>query len=134
MTHRRERVAEEVHRILARLVQAGMRDPRLGFVTVTGVRVSADLRHARVLVTFMNVEDRAAALEALNQAAPFLRRALAREARLRYTPELRFAHDEAEARAWRLEDILRTIEPAKAEPADDSSGPRSDDRPGPDDE
>jgi ribosome-binding factor A len=123
MSHRRDRVAEALHRILARLVQAEMRDPRLGFLTVTDVRVSADLRHARVYVTFMNAEDPRAALDALNRAAPYLRRELAREARLRYTPELRFVRDEAEERGWRVEDILRTLERLSGEAASTSAAP-----------
>jgi ribosome-binding factor A len=125
-SHRRDRVADQLQRMVARLVQTEMRDPRLGFVTVTAVRVSPDLRHARVFVTFMNAEDPAAALEALNHAAPFLRRQLAREAGLRFTPELRFLRDDAEERGWRVDGILRQID-AQGTAAEPDAAPVDDD-------
>lgn len=106
-THRRERTAERLQAVLARLVREEIRDPRLGFTTVTGVRMSADLEHAIVYVSRLGSEtERRDALSALRHARGYLRRALAREAGLRHTPDLRFEWDEAIERGARIEEIL----------------------------
>jgi len=108
--HRAERVADRVRRELARLIHEELRDPRIGFVTLTDVDLSPDLRHARVFVTVMGDENRDATLEALNHAVPFLRRSLARKASLRFTPQLRFFRDGGEESGQRVETILDGIE------------------------
>lgn len=106
-THRPERTAERLQAILARVVREEIRDPRLGFTTVTGVRVSSDLEHAVVYVSRIGSEaERRDALSALRHARGFLRKALAREAGLRHTPDLRFEWDEAIERGARIEEIL----------------------------
>ncbi len=124
-THRPERTAERVQAVLARLVREEIRDPRLGFTTVTGVRMSADLEHAIVYVSRMGSEtERRGALTALRHARGYLRRALAREAGLRHTPDLRFVWDEAIERGARIEEILVDLrsEGSEADPerADES--------------
>lgn len=124
--HRLERVADLVHRLLARLLQEQVRDPRIGFVTLTEVKVSPDMHHARVFVTILGEQDRAAAVEALNHAAPFLRRLLAREARLRYTPALRFVYDDAEERGQRVEHALREVHQGQEHPGDPAGEEPSD--------
>ena len=103
--HRPERVADQVRRLLGGLLRE-IRDPRIGLVTLTDVRLSPDLRHARVFVTILEQPDRDAALASLNGAAPFLRRSLARKAGLRFTPELKFFYDEGVDRGLRVEAIL----------------------------
>ena len=109
-THRRERVADLLQRILADAVRDKIRDPRVGFVTLTEVRVSPDLRHARVFVSELGErEQRAAAVEALNHAAPFLRGEVARHARLKYVPKLEFVEDLALETGMRVESILDEI-------------------------
>jgi ribosome-binding factor A len=100
------RVADEVRRVLARLIHEELRDPRVGFVTLTEVRVSPDLRHALAFFTVLDAARREETLAGLDRAAPFLRRSLAREARLRFTPDLRFVFDEAAAGAARIEAIF----------------------------
>jgi ribosome-binding factor A len=123
-THRPERTAERLQAVLARVVREEIRDPRLGFTTVTGVRMSSDLEHAVVYVSRMGSEaDRRDALSALRSARGFLRRALAREAGLRHTPELRFEWDESIERGARIEEILVDLKSADsgAEP-DGKSG------------
>src|SRR5262245_10525241 len=87
---RTERVGEEFREILAEEIQK-LKDPRIGFVTVTGVRVSADLRVAWVAYTALG-DDRArtASRAALRSATPHLRHELGRQVRLKVTPELRF--------------------------------------------
>jgi len=108
--HRAERVADRVRRELARLIHEELRDPRIGFVTLTDVDLSSDLRHARVFVTVMGEESRDATLEALNHAVPFLRRSLARKASLKFTPQLRFFRDGGEESGQRVDTILNGIE------------------------
>jgi len=84
-----------------------LKDPRLGYVTVTDVRVSRDLRVARVFVSVMGDESaKGLALEALAGAAPFLRREIGQRIRLRHTPELVFAYDDSIERGARINRIL----------------------------
>lgn len=109
MNHRSQRVADKVRSILARLLREELRDPRIGFVTLTDVRLSPDLRYARAFVSFLD-EETAAPLKALQHAAPYLRRLLAREAGLRHAPELRFEIDESISTGFRVERILDEID------------------------
>ncbi len=110
MTHRRnERVAEEIRGVLAEAIRE-VRDPAVGFVTLTGVGLSPDLRQARVFVSRLGTEaDRDAAVAALNHAVPFLRHAVATKARLRYTPALRFVSDPTIERGSRVEAIIQEL-------------------------
>ena len=101
--HRPERIADLIHRILAREV----RDPRVGFVTLTEVRLTPDLRHARVFVSKLGEEEeRIAAVEALNHAAGYLRREVAHRAGLKRVPDLEFVEDLALATGMRVEKLL----------------------------
>jgi len=122
--HRPERIGDLVRHVLARLLREELRDPRVGFVTVTEVTMSPDLRHARVWVSILG-SDPADALTALGRALPFLRRALAREARLRFTPELHFALDESIAGGDRVERILQGLSDDDAPPASDPPSERN---------
>jgi ribosome-binding factor A len=109
MTHKRpDRVADRIREELARLLNEKARDPGLGFVTLTGVDLSPDMRHARVFVSVLG-PDPEPTLEALRRATPFLRRGLARRAGLRFTPQLRFALDPAVAAGTRVEQLLQEI-------------------------
>lgn len=91
---RAERVAEQIQRELAVLVQQEVKDPRVGMVTVSAVRLSSDLSHARVYVTMLAGDSADESVRALNHAAPFLRRELGRRMVLRTLPQLQFLHDE----------------------------------------
>jgi ribosome-binding factor A len=103
---RTERVGEEFREILAESIQR-LKDPRIGFVTVTGVRVSKDLRVAWVSFTaFGDDRARAASRAALRSAAPHLRHELGRQIRLKVVPELRFEEDETPAAGARVDRIL----------------------------
>jgi ribosome-binding factor A len=109
-SHRPERVAEAIRQAVAAFLTENVRDPRVGFVTVTGVRVSADLAHARVRVSVMGSEDeKATSLTGLESAARFLRRQLARELSLRVAPELRFELDRGIEHAQRIDRMLREL-------------------------
>jgi ribosome-binding factor A len=118
MAERRpERVAHLVQGELAALFLRGTNDPRLRDVTVTGVRMSPDLRVARVYFRTLGTPDaRAATVAALRRAAPFLRREVGHALGLRVTPELRFEYDTAPDTARRVDDLLRTGRPEPDEP------------------
>src|SRR5713101_4926765 len=106
-SHRPERVAEAIRQTVAAFLTSSVRDPRVGFVTVTAVEVSADLAHARVRVSVMgSEEDRAKSLEGLASAARFL---LAKELPLRVTPELRFELDRGLEHAQQIDRMLREL-------------------------
>jgi len=109
MTHHRpERIADLIRAELARLLREEVRDPRVGFVTVTDVRMSPDLRHARVFVSILE-DDPAETFAALERALPFLRRSLARSSGLRFTPQLQLLIDESIRTGSRIERILDEI-------------------------
>ncbi|MFN8545866.1 MAG: 30S ribosome-binding factor RbfA [Candidatus Binatia bacterium] len=102
-----ERVGHRVQAELGRLLIEEARDERLRGVTITGVRMTADLRIARVYVrTLAPVNEHAAVMAALERAKPFLRREVGHALGLRASPELRFAYDELPDTADRLEALL----------------------------
>ena len=103
---RTDRVGEEFREILAESIQ-GLKDPRVGFVTVTGVKVSPDLHVAWVYYTVLGDEKaRIATRAALRSATPHLRRELGKEIRLKVTPELRFELDDLADAAERIDRLL----------------------------
>lgn len=109
-SHRPERVAEAIRQTVAAFLTGNVRDPRVGFVTVTAVLVSKDLSHARVRVSVMGTdEEKTKSLEGLTSAAGFLRAQLARELALRLTPELRFELDRGLEHAQQIDRVLRNL-------------------------
>src|SRR5436190_23901066 len=103
---RTERVGEEFREILAEEIQR-LKDPRIGFVTVTGVKVSADLRVAWVYYTaFGDERARSGSRAALRSAAAHLRHELGRQIRLKATPELRFEEDATAVIGERIDSII----------------------------
>lgn len=122
-TQRQERVNELVREELSRIIQFGMKDPRLGLVSLTGVRVTADLRQARVYVSVYG--DQAAqeqALAALTGAAGFLRRELGKAIRLRHLPELEFELDHSLEQGARIFELLEQVKDANS--VDEENRPR----------
>jgi ribosome-binding factor A len=111
MAHDRpQRVGQLIQEELGRLATRGFKDPRIGFVTFTGVKVSPDLREAWVYWA-VHGDDRARQeTEAgLRAATGFVKRHLGQELSLRYTPDIRFVYDEAIDRGQRVEELLREI-------------------------
>ena len=109
-THRPERLAELIRQTVAAFLTGNVRDPRIGFVTVTGVVVTTDLSHATVSVSVMGTaEEKETSLEGLMSAAGFLRAQLSRELRLRTSPELHFRLDRGLEHAQRIEQVLREL-------------------------
>lgn len=112
---RADRVAEGVREVVASFLAEGVKDPRVvGLVTVTGVDVTRDLRHARVYVSIMGSESqRTATFEGLASLAPHLRTRVGRELRLRVAPEITFRLDDTIARAARIESLLARVREGK---------------------
>ena len=107
---RNERLAEAVRQSVADLLRREIRDPRIGFVTLTGARVTPDLSQARLFVSFLGPESaRVASLRALNRAAGYLQREVFRQLRLRKAMSLVFVADEAVAAGNRVEALLDEI-------------------------
>jgi ribosome-binding factor A len=122
MTDRLDRVSEELREVLAEEISR-LKDPRVGFVTVTGVRVTADLRKARVFYTVLGEEkDRAATRAALRSARSHLRGSLGREVRMKFVPELEFEEDMDIERAQRIDRLFDEIHEREDEEGRDGEG------------
>jgi ribosome-binding factor A len=101
------RVNEAVREVVSARIAEGLRDPRIGFVTVTSVDTSQDLRHARVYVSVLGTDDeRAATLAGLESAHGVLQQAVATELRMKHTPSLEFVFDESIQRGMRISELL----------------------------
>jgi len=108
--NRPERVAQMVQQLLGELFARGMRDPHLGLVTITGVKMSPDLREARVFWTVHgDSEQRKHTGKGLQNARGFLRHEIGMQLKLRITPDLHFTYDEAIDRGDRIERLLREV-------------------------
>jgi ribosome-binding factor A len=107
MADRMRRVNEAVREVVSVRIAEGLRDPRIGFVTVTSVDTSPDLRHARVYVSVLgNPEEREATMAGLESAHGVLQQSVARELRLKHTPTLQFVFDESIDRGMRISELL----------------------------
>ena len=104
------RVDEAIRQVIGDALAGEMKDPRVGFVTVTDVKTSSDLKHARVYVSVLEPErDREETLAGLRHAHGFLQGRVARELRLKRTPTLEFAYDDTSERAMRIEALIDEV-------------------------
>ena len=107
---RTQRVADQIQRELAALIQREVKDPRVGMATVSAVEVSRDLSHAKVFVTILNgAEDTheiTESVKALNNASGFLRSQLGQRMKLRIVPTLRFHYDDSLSRGNYLSNLI----------------------------
>ena len=118
MTDRMRRVNESIRQVLSERLPE-LKDPRIGFVTVTGVATSPDLRHAKVYVSVLGAErQREQTLRGLDAAHGVLQAAIAHELKLRRTPHLAFEYDPSVERGVRMTKLIDDLAP---EPADDES-------------
>ena len=114
-SERMRRVDEVIRQVIADAVAADLKDPRVGFVTVTDVRTSSDLRHARVYVSVFgetgpsDPAERESTLEGLRSAHGFLQGRIAEELRLKRTPTLDFLYDDTTDRALRVDALIDEI-------------------------
>jgi ribosome-binding factor A len=104
---RMRRVNEAVREVLSGHITDDLKDPRIGFVTVTGVDTSTDLRHARVYVSVLGSdEQKEQALEGLRSAAGFLQSKVGEELHMKRTPTLEFHYDDSIDRGMRISELL----------------------------
>ncbi|WP_175989056.1 30S ribosome-binding factor RbfA [Bacillus sp. Marseille-Q1617] len=118
MSHRANRVGEQMKKELSDIIGRKIKDPRIGFVTVTDVQVSGDLQQAKVYITVLGGEDqRENTLKGLAKAKGFIRSEVGQRVRLRKTPEIIFEFDESIEYGNHIETLLRKVQD---EPEDDS--------------
>jgi ribosome-binding factor A len=104
---RMRRVDEAVREVLSDAISQQVKDPRVGFVTVTAVETAPDLRHARVFVSVLGEQGmRRRSLQGLQSAHGVLQRAVARELRLKHTPTLEFLYDDTSERGMRITELI----------------------------
>jgi ribosome-binding factor A len=117
---RHDQLGEVIGQELSDLMRTRMKDPRLGFASITQVKVSADLRYAKVYVSVMGEpEEQRASIKALDHASGFLRHELAQRLTVRYTPEIEFRLDDSIARGARVLDLINQVsESSSPAPAD----------------
>ncbi len=109
MTQRTDRVEKLARQVLGEAI-ANLKDPRIGFATVTAVRITPDLQHARVMVSVLGTaEEQEATMKGLQSAKAHLRSELGRQVRMKYSPDLTFQLDHGPEEAERLESLLRKI-------------------------
>ena len=102
------RVNEAMREVLSAAITTELKDPRVGFVTVTAVETSPDLRHARVFVSVLgNPGERRRSLKAMDSARGFLQRRVGSELRMKHTPQIQFVYDETPERGMRINELLR---------------------------
>lgn len=110
MSMRVNRVAEQMKKELGDIIGQRLKDPRVGFVTVTDVEVTGDLQQAMIYISVLGKDsEREASLEGLKKAKGFIRSEIGKRIRLRKTPEIDFAFDESVAYGNRIESLLREV-------------------------
>ncbi|MBC8944800.1 MULTISPECIES: 30S ribosome-binding factor RbfA [Xenorhabdus] len=113
---RTQRVAQEMQKEIAIILQREVKDPRIGMATVSGVEVSRDLAYAKIFVTFLNVlveehdSDKVQeGIKALNEASGFIRSLLGKAMRLRIIPELTFSYDSSLIEGMRMSNLVTNV-------------------------
>lgn len=118
MSTRTDRVSDLIKGEVSRLLLREVRDPRVGFVTITGAAVSPDLKNVRVFVSILGEPPaRQASIKALNSASGFFKRALFKNLGLRFAPAVRFELDESLDQGDRIERVLQKIHESEGGPA-----------------
>ena len=111
---RMRRVNKAVREVVSAHIVEDLKDPRINFVTVTGVETSADLRSARVFVSVLGQEaERDDALAGLGSASGFLQQRVGEELRMKRTPTLTFVHDDSIDHGMRITELLSEVSPAE---------------------
>lgn len=110
------RVGEQIKKEMSQILQRELKDPRIGFVTVTDVEVTGDLQQAKVFITvYGDDEQKAETLNGLSKATGFIRSEIGKRVKLRHTPEIIFAFDESIEYGNRIESLLREIQQERGE-------------------
>jgi ribosome-binding factor A len=107
---RSDRVGDLLIELVSELLRREVRDPRVGAVTLTGAKVSKDLRHARIYFNLLGGhDDREAASAGLKSATGFIRSRVGKQLKLKFVPTIEFVYDETEDEAKRIDDLLRQV-------------------------
>lgn len=109
---RSDRVAQELKKEVAVILQREVKDPRIGMVTVSDVEVSRDLAYAKIFVTFLFDNDQEAinqGMKGLEKASPYIRSLMGKAMRLRIVPELRFIYDESLVEGMRMSNLVSNV-------------------------
>jgi len=110
LSQRAQRVAETIHKEISSLLIKGLKDPRIGFITITSVDVTSDLSIAKVYYTLMASQgDRKETQAGLNSCASYVRQQIGKVLRLRHIPEVRFFYDESVEYGQRIEQLLGEV-------------------------
>ncbi len=110
MSHRPEKVREFIKEQVSDIIQHQLKDPRVGFVSVTAVELSVDLRHAKVFVSVLgDAQAKADTMAGLQSAQGYVRSELSRRLQMRFTPEISFRLDESIERGTRLVTLIREV-------------------------
>jgi ribosome-binding factor A len=108
--HRSHRVGDLLVEVAAELLRKEIRDPRIGAVTLTGAKVSKDLRHAQIFFNLLGRrESKQEVLAGLKSATGFIRAKLGKQLKLRYVPTIEFVYDESEDEARRIDQLLKQV-------------------------
>lgn len=111
MVKRSDKVGEAIHKIISELLIKGLKDPRIGFLTITGVKLTPDLRQATVYFTVHGSEEDKKHSEAgLNSAKGFIRKEIGQALKMRFIPEIHFRYDNSLDYGQHIESILKEIE------------------------
>lgn len=109
---RSEKIAEAIHELISGLLIKGVKDPRIGFTTLTAVKVTDDLRHATIYFSVIGDEtDKNSSEQGLNSARGFIRKEIAKALRMRFVPEIIFKYDESADYGRRIDSLLNEIIP-----------------------
>jgi ribosome-binding factor A len=120
---RADRVADQIQRELAELLQKGLKDPRAGWITLTSVEVTRDYSQAKIYYTVMDEKTREVTAEALQHAAGYLRGELGRRLSIFTTPQLQFVYDESVERGVRMSNLIdQAVGKSSDKPQDESEG------------
>lgn len=120
---RTQRVAEQMKKEVADIVRTSIKDPRVGFATITDVEVAGDLQHAKVYVSVLGDEEKKRhTLDALTRSAGFIRGEVSRRLRMRVTPEIGFILDESGAYSTHIESVLRQLKDTSVGSKADETG------------
>ncbi|MDI6744814.1 MAG: 30S ribosome-binding factor RbfA [Thermodesulfovibrionales bacterium] len=106
---RSQRVSDLIREEIADIVMNKVKDPRLGFVTVTGAKITEDLKIATIYISVLKEEEKETALEIINSAKGFIRAELAKRLRMKFIPSLTFRIDESLEYGSRIEKLLKEI-------------------------
>ena len=107
---RKDRVGDLIKREIAHIIQCELKDPGVGFVTITAAKVSVDLKHARIFYTVLGDEDcKRKSSSALKRASGFIQREMGKRLKLRYTPEISFQFDQSVEYGAHIEKLIQKI-------------------------